>query len=63
MLLTLLWLGKVTALGAISVLTLLWLYKELTMGICRSKKRLEGKVAIVTGAVFVLIDPKVLCEA
>ena len=24
--------------------------KELTMGICKSKKRLDGKVAIITGA-------------
>lgn len=25
------------------------LYKELTMGVCRSKKRLDGKVIIITG--------------
>ena len=56
MLLTLLWLGKALALGTVSVLTLVWLYKELTMGVCRSKKRLEGKVAIVTGGMFVWFD-------
>ena len=27
-----------------------WLLKELTMGICRSRKRVDGKVAVVTGA-------------
>jgi hypothetical protein len=29
---------------------LLFLGKELTMGICHNKKRLDGKIAIVTGA-------------
>ena len=29
---------------------LIWLGKELTMGICYSKKRLDGTVSIVTGA-------------
>ena len=49
MLETLIWLAQRIVLGTISVLSLAWIYKELTMGICRSKKRLDGKVAIVTG--------------
>eukprot|EP00095_Tigriopus_kingsejongensis_P000776 maker-scaffold67_size430214-snap-gene-1.20 protein:Tk00776 transcript:maker-scaffold67_size430214-snap-gene-1.20-mRNA-1 annotation:"retinol dehydrogenase 12-like isoform x2" len=28
---------------------LLWVYKELSMGICSSKKRLTGKVVLITG--------------
>ena len=49
MLAALIWLGQRMVLGTVSVLSLAWIYKELTMGICRSKKRLDGKVAIVTG--------------
>ena len=49
MLETLVWLAQRIVLGTISVLSLAWIYKELTMGICRSKKRLDEKVAIVTG--------------
>ena len=29
---------------------LIWIGKEVTMGLCHSKKSLKGKVAIVTGA-------------
>ena len=39
-------------LWSISALGLAWIYKELTMGICHSKKRLDGKVAIVTGMIL-----------
>ena len=52
MLAALIWLGQMMVLGTVSVLSLAWIYKELTMGICRSKKRLDGKVAIVTGMIF-----------
>ena len=27
----------------------LWLYKELTMGLCKTKSSLEGKVVLITG--------------
>ncbi len=44
-----LWLLK--SLGkTIIAASLCWLYKELTMGICKCTKSLEGKVAVVTGA-------------
>ncbi len=35
--------------AAVLGVALYWLVKELTMGICTSEKRLDGKVAVVTG--------------
>ena len=32
------------------LLLVIWLYKEVTMGIVRSKRRLDGKVVLITGA-------------
>jgi hypothetical protein len=31
------------------LLFLIYMVKELTMGICKSKKKLEGKIVIITG--------------
>ena len=53
MLETITWLVQRVLLWSISALGLAWIYKEITMGICHSKKRLDGKVAIVTGMIYV----------
>ncbi len=42
------WLLKTVA-KLILVVAGLWLYKELTMGICRCRRRLDGRIALVTG--------------
>ena len=47
---TILWLQQYTLPAFLIILLVSWLYKEATMGVCTSKKRLDGKVAIVTGA-------------
>ena len=52
MLETITWLVQRVLLWSISALGLAWIYKEITMGICHSKKRLDGKVAIVTGMIL-----------
>ena len=52
MLETTIWLVQRVLLWSISALGLAWIYKEITMGICHSKKRLDGKVAIVTGKIL-----------
>lgn len=44
------WLGQTTFKLVLASFAL-WLYKELTMGICRCRQqRLDGKVAVITGA-------------
>ena len=46
---TVFWLQQYTTPAFFILLAVAWIYKEVTMGVCHSSKRLDGKVAIVTG--------------
>ena len=46
---TIWWLQGYTTPVFFTLVAVAWVFKEVTMGVCNSKKRLDGKVAIVTG--------------
>ena len=46
---TFLWVNGYSAPAFFLLVAVCWIYKEVTMGVCHSKKRLDGKVVIITG--------------
>ena len=46
------WLQQYTTPAFFTLVAVAWIYKEVTMGVCHSSKRLDGKVVIVTGTIM-----------